>query len=206
MRGFEAILLDIIIPALIVLLLVSAVAYGAWAPSARRSKFSQSLGTGPLRHVKGALFIVVMVLFAGGFLATTMSKAMFLYHLNHLASRDVAEIDVGSHRFKDEASIAPIVSALNRCEWYSVSHGGWGDETPIILKTSTGDYWWMRAGYHFAQHGTVLIRSSAPNGAGLNQGELFCTSLSDTLSALQAPLSVCDTAHGYPCPTPPTAH
>lgn len=127
------------------------------------------------------------------------------YDLWALQPDDVQEIKVGEQRFTDQASIGQIVDALKSSEWYSVNHGGWGDETPIFLRMASGTQWHLRAGYHFAQHGAVVLRSSQPHGGGWALGEVFSLALPKTLEQLGVPLSRCDTAHGHPCVPSTTA-
>ena len=51
----------------------------------------------------------------------------------------------------------------------------------------------MTAGYHFAQHGAVILRSSGRGGSGLQLGQVF-SALPNALEQLGVPLSHCDTA------------
>lgn len=91
------------------------------------------------------------------------------------------------------------MKALKANEWYSVNHGGWGDETALVFKLRSGTEWQMRAGYHFVHHGAVVLRSSRPDGTGWALGQVFSLALPGTLEQLGVPLSRCDTRHGHPC-------
>ncbi|HEY2117402.1 MAG TPA: hypothetical protein VGJ51_20035 [Candidatus Angelobacter sp.] len=136
-----------------------------------------------------------------------MSMMMFVvyrglrihYDLWALQSKQVEAVSVGGHLFTDRSSIAQIVTALKASEWYSVNHGGWGDETTIVLKMVSGEEWEMRTGYHFTQNGAVVLRSSGPGGSGWQLGQVFSPALPNVLEQLGVPLSHCDTAHGHPC-------
>jgi hypothetical protein len=132
-------------------------------------------------------------------LGVTYTHLRIHYDLWALQSENVREIQIGEQRFGDQASIIRIVNALKSSEWYSINHGGWGDETAMIVRFTSGTEWQMRAGYHFIQHGAVILRSSGPHGSGWALGEVFSTALPEALDQLRVPLSHCDTAHGHPC-------
>lgn len=117
--------------------------------------------------------------------------------LAHLDFNQVSAVEVDGKRFEQPKEIAAIVKALNGSEYYSVNHGGWGDESHIAINLKSGGTILFKAGYHFQQHGAVLECTS------LDQrfvcGDAFNSALPAVLNELHAPLSLCDTAHGRPC-------
>ncbi len=132
-------------------------------------------------------------------LTVSYSRFRLHYGLWTLKTQDVQEMKVGTRQFTDPTSIEKVVHDLKSSEWYSVTHGGWGDETAMVLTMRSGDVWQMQVGYHLTQHGAVILRSSEPGGRGWHLGELFSATLPQTLDKLGAPLSRCDMAHGHPC-------
>jgi hypothetical protein len=104
--------------------------------------------------------IAAVLLFVSVVFAAVYSRFRLHYELWRLRSQDVQQIDVRSHRFSDASSIELIAHDLKSGEWYSVNHGGWGDETSIVITMRSGAQWYMQAGYHFAQNGAVIRRSS----------------------------------------------
>lgn len=154
--------------------------------------------------VRGIVSLVALLMFITLLLAATYSRFQLHYELWRLRSQDVQQIEIGNHRFSDGSSIEMIVKDLQSGEWYSVNHGGWGDETSMVLTMRSGTQWYMQAGYHLTQHGAVIRRSGGRRGSGWNFGQVFSVTLPETLEKLGVPLSRCDTVHGHPCATPPT--
>jgi hypothetical protein len=204
MRGFAGFALDVLLPGLF------AVCFGSGMLAMIR-RFRRDLASRQERRRSSILsesasvvwtilgisvFVLVLLVMP---LTVAYANMRIHYDLWELRPLDVHEIQVGARHFTDSASISTIVAALKSSEWYSVNHGGWGDETPIIVKFESGTQWHMRAGYHFTQHGAVVLRSSAPHGSGWALGQVFSTTLPQILEQLGVPLSRCDTAHGYPC-------
>ena len=199
MRGFAGFLLDVLLPALFLGFFSLAIAVGVRMDLRRRHLWPGGLQPSTVPALKklfiwGAVsawtIVMIFVVYRG---------LRIHYDLWALQPKNVEAVYVGGHQFTDLSSIAQIVTALKASEWYSVNHGGWGDETPIIVKMASGDEWQMMAGYHFAQHGAVILRSSGPGGSGLQLGQVFSPGLANVLEQLGAPLSHCDTAHGRPC-------
>lgn len=204
MRGFSAILLEIIFPLVVAVFFIAAIVVSI---TRRRSKPTPVHATnGAIAKAKSVFITVFIALWCTLLVAHIGGKAWFKYQLTHLRPGDVHEIDVGTRRFTERDQIARIVADLNGCQWYAVNHGGWGDTTPLVVITRSGEHWWMQAGYHFTQKGAVLTRSSSSNGVGWNLGEMFSDRLPATLTSLGVPLSMCDTAHDHPCSTPSAAH
>ena len=195
MRDFSGFLYSVLLPAfagsLFVFYFASGVQKG-WQQSDR----SRTVNTGKERVTSIAIAILIPLA-----LGAACARLSLHHDLRALHSYDVQEIDVGERRFTDQASIGRIVNSLNSCEWYSVNHGGWGDETPIVVKMNSGEKWQMRAGYDFFHRGAVVLRSSGPNGRGWALGEVFSLALPETLEQLGVPLSRCDTRRGHPCQT-----
>ncbi len=205
MRGFEGFLADVILPALFVSLFCFAIGIAVRRDWRKRHQWSesaqQSVRSATKEFIKLAMILVWVILM----FSVVYRDLRFHYDLWALQSNNVQEISVGGHCLTDRSSIAEIVTALKSSEWYSVNHGGWGDETSIVVKMTSGTAWQMRAGYHFAQHGAVVLRSSAPNGSGWHLGQVFSPTLPGILEHLGVPLSHCDIAHGHPCPISQTA-
>jgi hypothetical protein len=199
MRGFSGFMFEVLLPALFVSLF--GFSFFATIRKARREHSrgvelprprTIASGKGPIGAVAVLIWVVLM-------LGVTYTHLRIHYDLWALRSEHVREIQIGEQRFRDQASIIRIVNALKSSEWYSINHGGWGDETAMIVRFASGTEWQMRAGYHFTQHGAVILRSSSPHGSGWALGEVFSTALPEALDQLGVPLSHCDTAHGHPC-------
>jgi hypothetical protein len=201
MRGFAGFLFDVLLPALFLGLFGLAIAVVVRADRRRRHLWPESFQPSSvpalrklfkLAAVSAWTIIMIFVVYRG---------LRIHYDLWALQPKNVEAVYVGGHQFTDRSSIAQIVTALKASEWYSVNHGGWGDETPVIVKMGSGEEWQMMAGYHFAQHGAVILRSGGPGGSGLQLGQVFSPVLPNVLEQLGVPLSYCDTAHGRPCRT-----
>ncbi|HEV8493967.1 MAG TPA: hypothetical protein VGR76_16935 [Candidatus Angelobacter sp.] len=199
MRGFAGFLFDVLLPALFLGLFGLAIAVVVRADRRRRHLWPESFQPSSvpalrklfkLAAVSAWTIIMIFVVYRG---------LRIHYDLWALQPKNVEAVYVGGHQFTDRSSIAQIVTALKASEWYSVNHGGWGDETPVIVKMGSGEEWQMMAGYHFAQHGAVILRSSGPGGSGLQLGQVFSPVLPNVLEQLGVPLSHCDTAHGRLC-------
>src|SRR6185437_14304833 len=168
MRGFEAFLFSVALPALFVCI------------------FGFALGDEIRKYCVGSRpkLVPVRKRLIWAFVSIWMALMTFVvyrelrthFDLWTLHASNVQEIAVGEHHFSDQASITRIVTTLKSSEWYSVNHGGWGDETTIVVRMTSGTEWHLRAGYHFAQHGAVVLRSSQPSGRGWNLGEVFSSS------------------------------
>jgi hypothetical protein len=197
MRGFSGFVL-VMLPGLFASLLGFGALVGirkAWRdPHLAEPSQARTIDIG-----KGLLASIAVLTWIALILSVSYAHLRIHYDLWALQVDDVHEIQVGEQHFLDRASKSLIVKALKSSEWYSVNHGGWGDETPIVFRMASGAEWQMRAGYHFAQHGAVVLRSSGPHGRGWELGEVFSLALPRTLEQLGVPLSHCDTAHGHPC-------
>ena len=197
MRGLSAFVLTVLLPSLFATLVGFAVLASlrkSWRDRYPFPDQPRALGIGKGLLTSFAVFIWAMLMFW-----VSYAHLRIHYDLWTLQPEDVQEIQVGSRQFRDHDSINRIVKALKSSQWYSVNHGGWGDETALIFEFRSGAAWQMRAGYHFAQHGAVVLRSTGPQGSGWALGEVFSTALPDTLAQLGVPLSFCDTPHGHPC-------
>ncbi len=199
MRGFEGFLFSVALPALFVGFFGFAIGADIrkdwrnrhrWAEGPQKSTYAAIKELLELAFVSVWMFLMLFVVYRG---------LRIHYDLWTLQAKNVEEITVGNRRFTDPPSITQIVTALKSTEWYRVNHGGWGDETAVVIRMASGTEWRMRAGYHFAQHGAVVIRSSQPSGRGWELGEVFSPALPTVLEELGAPLSRCDTIHGHPC-------
>ena len=199
MRGFAGFALDVLLPALF----ASFFGFGilvAFRKARRERRPPVELPrAGTVDISKGLVGPVAVLVWAVLMLSVSYVHLRIHYDLWALQPEDVQEIQVGERRFVDQASIRRIVSALKSSEWYSVNHGGWGDETSIVVSLKSGAKWQMRAGYHFTHHGAVVLRSSNPHGSGWALGEVFSLALPQTLEELGVPLSHCDTRHDHPC-------
>jgi hypothetical protein len=200
MRGFAGFLFEVLLPALFLGFFGLAIAL-VRMDYQRRNRWPQGLQPSTVPAVKKLFKVAAVSAWMIIMIFIVYRGLRIHYDLWALQPKNVEAVDVGGHQFTDRSSITQIVSALKTSEWYSVNHGGWGDETPIIVKMESGEEWKMMAGYHFAQHGAVILRSSGPNGSGLQLGQVFSPVLPNVLEQLGVPLSHCDTAHGRPCRT-----
>lgn len=199
MRGFAGFLFDVLLPALFLGLFGFAIAVGIRMAWRRRHQWPEGFQLSTVPALK-KLFPLAAVFIWTIMMTFVVYRGLRIhYDLWALQSKNVEAVSVGGHQFRDRSSIAQIVTALKASEWYSVNHGGWGDETAIILKMASGEEWQMTAGYHFAQHGAVILRSTRPGGSGWQLGQVFSPALPNVLEQLGVPLSHCDTAHGHPC-------
>lgn len=201
MRGFAGCLFDVLLPALFLSFFGFAIGVGIPRDFRRRFQWPKGFPASsvpmpiPIRRftLAAVFFCTIMTVFI------VYREVGIHYDLWKLDSRNVEAVNVGGREFTDQSSIAQIVAALKASEWYSVDHGGWGDQTSIVMKMASGEKWQMMAGYHFAQHGAVILRSSGSNGSGWQLGQVFSPALPNVLEQLGVPLSHCDTAHEHPC-------
>jgi|HubBroStandDraft_6_1064221.scaffolds.fasta_scaffold332522_2 hypothetical protein len=199
MRGFEGFVFSVLLPGLfasLAVLVTLVEVRRARRESPRRAEGAQAGAIHVRKGLKAGLVALIFLVMPAW---VTYVHLRFHYDLWALQPEGVQQIQVGGQRFLDRSSITRIVKDLKSSEWYAVNHGGWGDETPIVLHMVSGADWQMRAGYHFTQHGAVVLRSSGSNGIGWALGEVFSLTLPETLEQLGAPLSHCDLAHGHPC-------
>jgi len=197
MRGFEGFVFSVALPALFVGIFSFAI-----SGEIRRywRNRGQCIGTSQEPLLVRSLLIWAFVSFWISLMAFVVYRGLRIhYDLWAVQASNVREVIVGERHFTDRSSITQIMDALKSSEWYSVNHGGWGDETAVVVRLASGTEWRMRAGYHFAQHGAVVIRSSQPSGKGWELGEVFSPALPAVLEELGVPLSRCDTVHGHPC-------
>jgi len=199
MRGFAGFLFDVLLPALFLGLFGVAIAAVIRTDRRRRDLWPEGFQPSTASALRKLFRLVAVSAWTIMMILVVYRGLRIHYDLWALQPRNVEAIYVGGHQLTDRSSIAQIVTALKASEWYSVNHGGWGDETPIIVKMGSGEEWQMMAGYHFAQHGAVILRSSGPGGSGLQLGQVFSPVLPNVLEQLGVPLSHCDSAHGRPC-------
>jgi len=199
MRGFSGFLFEVLLPALFASLFGFSVFVAIRKARRERSPAVELPRPRTIASGKGLIGAMAVLIWVVLMLGVTYTRLRIHYDLWALQSENVREIQIGEQRFGDQASIIRIVNALKSSEWYSINHGGWGDETAMIVRFTSGTGWQMRAGYHFTQHGAVILRSSGPHGSGWALGEVFSTALPEALDQLRVPLSHCDTAHGHPC-------
>jgi len=199
MRGFSGFLFEVLLPALFASLFGFSVFVAIRKARRERSPAVELPRPRTIASGKGLIGAMAVLIWVVLMLGVTYTHLRIHYDLWALQSENVREIQIGEQRFGDQASIIRIVNALKSSEWYSINHGGWGDETAMIVRFTSGTEWQMRAGYHFTQHGAVILRSSGPHGSGWALGEVFSTALPEALHQLRVPLSHCDTAHGHPC-------
>lgn len=201
MRGFAGFLFDVLLPALFLGFFSLAIAAVVRMDGRRPNLWPEGLQPSKVPALKKLFKLAAVSAWTIMMIFVVYRGLRIHYDLWALQSKNVETVYVGGHQFTDRSSIDQIVTALKASEWYSVNHGGWGDETPIIVKMESGEEWQMMAGYHFAQHGAVILRSTGPGGSGLQLGQVFSPVLSNVLEQLGVPLSHCDTAHGRPCRT-----
>jgi len=199
MRGFAGFLFDVLLPALFLGFFGFAITAGIHMDWRRRHRWPEGFQPSTVPAFKKLFQTAAVFLWMSMMMFVVYRNLRIHYDLWALQSKHVEAISVGGHEVTDRSSIAQIVTTLKTSEWYSVNHGGWGDETPIVLKMESGEEWQMRAGYHFTQHGAVVLRSTGPNGRGWQLGQVFSPALPNILEQLGVPLSHCDTAHGHPC-------
>jgi len=199
MRGFSGFLFEVLLPALFASLFGFSVFVAIRKARRERSPAVELPRPRTIASGKGLIGAMAVLIWVVLMLGVTYTHLRIHYDLWALQSENVREIQIGEQRFGDQASIIRIVNALKSSEWNSINHGGWGDETAMIVRFTSGTEWQMRAGYHFTQHGAVILRSSGPHGSGWALGEVFSTALPEALDQLRVPLSHCDTAHGHPC-------
>ena len=198
MRGFAGFFFDVLLPALFLGFFGFAIVV-AGMDRRRRNLWTEALQPRTVPALKKLFIAAAVSAWMIAMIFVVYRGLRIHYDLWTLQPKNVAAIYVGGHQFTDQSSITEIVTALKTSEWYSINHGGWGDETPVIVKMESGEEWQMMAGYHFAQHGAVILRSSGPGGSGLQLGQVFSPVLPGVLEQLGAPLSHCDSAHGRPC-------
>jgi hypothetical protein len=138
MRGFSGFLFEAVFPGLIALLL----AFGIFVAIRKSWRERHEWAERPPARTKGVfqeiLSLVAFLLFIAVMLAGACSRFRYHYELWTLRSSDIQQIKIGTHRFSDPASIQMVVQDLKSSEWYSVNHGGWGDETSIVLTMKSG--------------------------------------------------------------------
>ena len=157
-----------------------------------------------LKNAKGLLGLALFAILWAAISVGSVLEVVLHSQLHAISAEDVSNIKVGEKQFSNPADIAQIVNDLKQSEWYAVSHGGWGDETPMVISFKSGEVWFLSVGYHFSQQGAVIAKHRGdPNTTGFRSDVyLFSETLPETLRALGAPVSMCDTAHGRPCSTP----
>jgi hypothetical protein len=205
MRGFEGFSFAVLLPALFASVLAFVIGHDIREAWRKRHRWAEAPLPSDFSAIKEVFKLAALSLWIILMLFVVYREMSFHYDLRSLQPKNIVEISVGEHHFTDQFSITQIVDALKSSEWYSSNHGGWGDETPIVLRTTSGNVWQMMVGYHFAQHGAVVIKSSQSNGRGWNLGEAFSPALPEVLEQLATPLSNCDIAHGHPCQISPTS-
>ncbi len=199
MRGFSGFLFEAVFPGLVALFFAFGIFIAVRKSWRERHEWAERPPARTRNVLKEILSLIAFLLFIAVMLAGACSRLQFHYGLWTLRAEEVQRIDIGTHRFSDSSSIHAVVQGLKSTEWYSVNHGGWGDETTMVLTMKSGAQWYMQVGYHFRQHGAVIRRSGGRQGSGWNYGEVFSATFPDTLEKLGVPLSHCDTVHGHPC-------
>jgi len=206
MRGFAGFLFDVLLPALFLSFFGFAIAGVVRVDRRQRQLWPEGFQPSTAPALKKLFKLAVVSAWTITMIFVVYRGLRIHYDLWALQPKNVEAVYVGGHQFTDRSSIAQIVIALKASEWYSVNHGGWGDETPILVKMASGEEWHMTAGYHFAQHGAVILRSTGRGGNGLQLGQVFSSTLPNVLEQLGAPLWHCDTAHDRPCSTSQEPH
>lgn len=205
MRGLGGFLLEGLFPGLIAILFAFGIFVAVRKSWRERHQWAERPPARTRNVLKEIITLVAFVMFITVMLGISYSRFRFHYELWVLRAQDVQEIRIGNSHVTDRSSIELVVHDLKRSEWYAVKQGGWGDETDLMLITTSGDQWQMQVGYHFTQHGAVILRSSEPHGGGWAMGQVFSQTLPQTLEKLGAPLSLCDTVHGHPCEAKPAS-
>src|SRR5690349_12306912 len=173
MRGFAGFLFEVVLPALFLGFFGFAIVAGVGMDWRRPRAWPEGVQPSTVPALKKLLKFAAVFVWMSMLMFVVYRGLRIHYDLWALQSNNVVAVSVGGHQFTDRSSITQILTALKASEWYSVNHGGWGDETAIILKMESGEEWEMRAGYHFTQHGAVLLRSSGPGGSGWQLGQVF---------------------------------
>ena len=206
MRGFWGMVLELV-PGAIALALLTAVVMAWWR--ARRTQPKPQVVRKDKLSIGGTATLVFVALWILMGASYGYHVLRFHYELWRLQSDEVVSMQIGHQRFLDRAAIADVVNDLKASEWYSVSHGGWGDEVPLVLNMRAGETWRMRVGYHFTQQGAVVQRLNIDPGTKhrmiVTWGYVFSDRLPNTFQRIGIPLPLCDTAHGRPC-SPTSAH
>lgn len=102
----------------------------------------------------GAIFISVV---AGSYLILNISFHFLDYsRLRSFRPEDLVEIRVADHVVTSVQDIRVICASLKATEWFDSSHGGWGEELPLIFKTTTGREYTYRVAYYRVHPGAVI--------------------------------------------------
>jgi len=191
MIGFSALL-----PKLFFVLVASGFAVGLcedWRPVLRR----ESPVTGRL------LLVSAFVLLWAGLISQLFVREIRLhYDLSQLRANSIETIDVGAHTITDRNDISAIVNALNRARWFSVKHGGWADEVPLVINLRTEGHLTYHVGLYLRQKGAVLVSMSSfdPKGSRWSNGDAFCENLPEVLAHIGVALPDCQsTQKERPC-------
>ena len=183
------------IPKLFFLLVASVFVvalYNEWKPVVQ----------GKTRFTGKRLFATVFVLvWAILLLQLFIREARFHQQLNHLTADSVDRIDVGSTSMTGRNDIAAITSALNQCQSFSVNHGGWADDLPLLIHLKDGRVLTYRVALYLRTRGAILSSQSNYEGKGFrwSNGYLFSAALPDVLARSGISLPSCRSVGDRPC-------
>ena len=108
--------------------------------------------------------------------------------LQSLRMEDVRRVRVGKQRITDPGQIEAVVEALNRIEWFSANHGGWGERQWLVLDLKDGGQRAFIVANYQREEGAVIHFGRPARGGGFHDGYAFSRSLPAVLQEASAPL------------------
>jgi hypothetical protein len=171
MIGIPSLLLELALPTFFAVMLVAVL-----VEAVRKRSGGAAMGS--------AIVLAVAVLVGSRFYYQVQSRRV----LQSLRADDVRQVRLGEQRIRRPEQIAAVVEALNRIDWFSSNHGGWGERQWLLVDLkSSGRLAFLVAKYH-RQEGAIIHFGRPAGGGGFHDGYAFSASLPAVLEQAGAPL------------------
>ena len=133
----------------------------------------------------GALIVLAVAALVGSrFYYQVQSRRV----LQSLRAEDVRQVRVGKQRIRRPEEIARVVDSLNRIEWFSANHGGWGERQWLIVDLKSGERRSFIVAKYHREEGAVISFGRPAGGGGFHDGYAFSRALPATLEEIGVPL------------------
>ena len=105
-----------------------------------------------------------------------------------LSPEAVGSVRLDRSRATDPEQVRALVGSLNRCEWFSANHGGWGEERWLTLELQSGEKRHFRIAEYRRKPGVVIAFMRESPAGYFHDGYAFSPDLHEKLRAAGLPL------------------
>jgi hypothetical protein len=145
-----------------------------------------------IRQEKSKLKWIVLALFcvfvATSFVLPKSAETRMFFKLRNLRSAEIKSVTANGRSISSRQEIDSLADELQKLNWFSSQHDGWGREVPLVIETQSGELITLRVAYYLKNRGAVVRGRLGGRHAYQDYDVGFSEGLLDTLISLGASL------------------